>query len=109
MLTLIQGTSGPGDNQQLSLADCQKNAIRTHCVFLVLLHQVSLVGWISDTRSQKYTGLQSLVKCLDHRGFISDTCIRSITACRLPHYGDCSLQRYQGDCSLPIRAAETDH
>ncbi len=28
---------------------------------------VPLVDWISDTRSQGYTGLQSLVKCLDHR------------------------------------------
>ena len=25
------------------------------------------VDWISDTRSQGYTDLQSLVKCLDHR------------------------------------------
>ena len=27
---------------------------------------IPLVDWISDTRSQGYTGLQSLVKCLDH-------------------------------------------
>jgi len=29
---------------------------------------VPLVDWISDTRSQGCTDLQSLVKCLDHRG-----------------------------------------
>ncbi len=28
---------------------------------------------ISDTRSQGYTSLQSLVKCLDHRNIVSDT------------------------------------
>jgi len=27
----------------------------------------SLIDWILDTRSQGYTDLQSLVKCLDHR------------------------------------------
>ncbi len=32
-----------------------------------------LVDWISDTLSQGYTGLQSLVKCLDHRDIMSDT------------------------------------
>ena len=32
-----------------------------------------MVDWISDTRSQGYTGLQSLVKCLDHRDIMSDT------------------------------------
>ena len=35
----------------------------------------SLIDWISDTLSQGYTHLQSLVKCLDHRG------IASITVC----------------------------
>ena len=29
--------------------------------------RVSLIDWISDTRPQGYTDLQSLVKCLDHR------------------------------------------
>jgi len=32
-----------------------------------------LIDWISDTLSQGYTNLQSLVKCLDHRGIASDT------------------------------------
>jgi hypothetical protein len=32
-----------------------------------------LIDWISDTRSQGYTDLQSLVKCLDHRDIVSDT------------------------------------
>ena len=27
----------------------------------------SLIDWISDTCSQGYTDMQSLVKCLDHR------------------------------------------
>ncbi len=31
---------------------------------------VSLIDWISDTRSQECTDLQSLVKCLDHRGIV---------------------------------------
>ncbi len=35
-----------------------------------LLLLLSLIGWISDTRSQGYTDLQSLVKCLDHRGIV---------------------------------------
>ncbi len=30
----------------------------------------SLIDWISDTRSQGYTDLQSSVKCLDHRGIV---------------------------------------
>ncbi len=34
---------------------------------------VSLVDWISDTLSQGYTNLQSLVNCLDHRNIVSDT------------------------------------
>jgi hypothetical protein len=29
---------------------------------------VPLIDWISDTRSQGCSDLQSLVKCLDHRG-----------------------------------------
>ena len=33
----------------------------------------SLINWISDTLSQGYTSLQSLVKCLDHRNIVSDT------------------------------------
>ena len=33
----------------------------------------SLTDWMSDTRSQGYTDLQSLVKCLDHRFIVSDT------------------------------------
>ena len=34
---------------------------------------LSLIDWISDTRSQGYINLQSLVKCLDHRGVASGT------------------------------------
>ena len=33
-------------------------------------HSVSLMDWISDTRSPGCTDLQSLVKYLDHRGFL---------------------------------------
>ncbi len=31
---------------------------------------ISLIDWISGTRSQGCTDLQSLVKCLDHRGIV---------------------------------------
>ena len=44
---------------------------RIYCCF-----GVSLIDWIqiySDTLSQGYTNLQSLVKCLDHRNIVSDT------------------------------------
>ena len=34
---------------------------------------VSFIGWISNTLSQGYTYLQSLVKCLDHKNIVSDT------------------------------------
>ncbi len=37
-------------------------------------HANSAFPWISDTRSQGYTGLQSLVKCLDRRDNVSETC-----------------------------------
>ena len=33
----------------------------------------SLIHWISDTHSQGYTDLQSLVKCLDHMDIILGT------------------------------------
>ena len=37
-----------------------------------------LIDWISDTLSKGYTDLQTLVKCLDHRGFASDTvCVQA--------------------------------
>ena len=39
---------------------------------------VPFIDWISDTLSQGYTTLQSLVKCLDHRGIVSNTvCIQA--------------------------------
>ena len=45
-----------------------------HCCSTKKKHRAevttSLIDWISDTRSQGYTDLQSLVKCLDHRGFV---------------------------------------
>ena len=43
--------------------------------FLIVnfVHIVPLIDWISDTLSQGYTDLQSLVKCLDHRDIVSDT------------------------------------
>ena len=37
-----------------------------HCTVLHMSAS-SLIDWISDTLSQGYTVLQSLVKCLDHR------------------------------------------
>ncbi len=42
---------------------------------------VSSIDWISDTRSQGYTELQSLVKCLDHRGIVlvlDTVCIQAL-------------------------------
>ncbi len=42
-------------------------------VLMVDTNCVSLIDWISDTRSQGCTDLQSLVKCLDHRGIVLDT------------------------------------
>jgi len=49
-----------------------KSAIR-HMQVLVYKVCVPLIDWISDTLSQGYTNLQSLVKCLDHRNIVSDT------------------------------------
>jgi len=48
-----------------------KNTRRT--VHYVALQSASLIDWISDTRSQGYTDLQSLAKCLDDRDIVSDT------------------------------------
>jgi len=43
---------------------------------------LSLIGWISDTLSQGYTYLQSLVKCLDHRDTASDmVCSQAVSRC----------------------------
>ncbi len=44
-------------------------------------HWLSLVDWISDTLSQGYTNLQSLVKCLDHRGVPPDTLCSQARLC----------------------------
>ena len=53
-----------------------------------------LIDWISDTRSQGYTDLQSLVKCLDHRDVVysmqsSKGCVRLRDAlkCSRMHLG----------------------
>ena len=43
-------------------------------VVLVMQTALSLIDWISDTRSQAYTALQSLVKCLEHSNSVSDAC-----------------------------------
>ena len=45
------------------------------------LTAVPLIDWISDTLSQGYTNLQSLVKCLDHRGIASDTVCSQARLC----------------------------
>ena len=37
------------------------------------LQWLSLIDWNSDTLSRGYSNLQSLVKCLDHRGVASNT------------------------------------
>ena len=36
------------------------------------------MDWISDTFSQRYTNLQSLVKCLDHRGIASNVLKKNV-------------------------------
>ena len=43
--------------------------------------EVPLIEWISDTLSQGYTNLQSLVKCLDHRVIASDTVCSQARLC----------------------------
>ena len=50
-------------------------AEQEQCKLLALRLQmtVPLIDWIPHTRSQKYTGLQSLTKCMHHREVVSDT------------------------------------
>ena len=64
-------------------------------------HAFSLIDWISDTRSQGYTDLQSLVKCLDHRGIVlvlDTVCSQAkvVLGCAMHSYAFCStvLQFY---------------
>ena len=45
------------------------------------MEAISLIDWISDTLSQGYTNLQSLVECLDHRGIASDTAYSQARVC----------------------------
>jgi len=49
----------------------QRDALK--CIEMRLGGYISLIDWISDTRSHGYTDLQGLVKCLDHRDIVSDT------------------------------------
>ncbi len=42
----------------------------------------SLIDWISDARPQGYTDLQSLVKCLDYTGIVSDTVCSHARLCQ---------------------------
>ena len=54
---------------------------------------VPLIDWISDTRSQEYISLQSLVKCLDHR------CIASLATgywVQKPSWLVCDKERASG-------------
>ena len=44
--------------------------LRHETVSWELAYKLSLIDWISDTRPQGYTDLQSLVKCLDHRDIV---------------------------------------
>jgi len=50
---------------------------------------VFLMDWVSDTRSQGYTDLQSLIECLGHSGTVSDTvCIQAkAVQCTKMHLG----------------------
>ena len=47
---------------------CNRVTVASQCFKTGMLH--SLIDWITDTRSQGCTDLQSLVKCLDHRGIV---------------------------------------
>ena len=51
---------------------CRWMSAFVHCLWGV---RVMLFPWywVSDTFCQGYTNLQTLVKCLDHRGIVSDT------------------------------------
>ncbi len=55
--------------------------------------ELSLINRISDTLAQGYTILESLVKCLDHRGialgFVSTVC---------GFYNTCSSVRKRAEC-----------
>jgi len=48
---------------------------------VVATTKIPLIDWTSDTRSQGYTNLQSLVKRLDHRDIASDTACRVKQGC----------------------------
>ena len=53
---------------QCTLAHCNYRMYSIECISISVSRQLSvcLVDQISDTRSQGYTNLQSLVTCLDH-------------------------------------------
>ena len=63
--------SGHYDEKSLSAFHVGLENAKLSCARAIRL--LSLTGWISDTLSQGYTDLQSLVKCLDHRNSVSDT------------------------------------
>ncbi len=60
--------------------DTQLQQLRRHQVKVRCKH-FSLTDWISDTLSQGYANLQSLVKCLGHRDIASDTVCSQARLC----------------------------
>ncbi len=46
---------------------CLNSSLSVHSWLVNLVH---LIDWMSDTRSQGCTDLQSLIKCLYHRGIV---------------------------------------
>ncbi len=87
-------------------------AIRWHCCVSVM-SPVSLIDWISDTRPQGCTDLQSLVKCLDHRycgRYMSPVChvFRSLSAANEHHSITSCILLYRGthlqqmDCVITL-------
>jgi hypothetical protein len=59
-----------------------------------MLGMASLIDWISDTRSQGYTNLQSLVRCLDHRDIASDTVCSQARLCQAAQCDEVHLGGY---------------
>jgi len=55
---------------------------------------LSLIDWISDLLSQGYTDLESLAKCLDHRGIVSHTVCSQATVCSAAQCIEMHLRGY---------------
>ncbi len=78
----------------VNCAPCLVGALSAH-LYLPCI-KVPLIGWTSDTRCfQGCTDLQTLVKCLDHRGTVLDTVCRQakvVLGCEASKLLCCCLQ-----------------